>query len=127
MYDMILATPLIMLNVLKETRTKLETQSSELNAQLHSINTIIKQYEGFLSPNVSIAKIKDPSGRERYIGKFKVILPDGKSKYITINIDSASTYTGKDDPLLIKVAREKATEKFYQLNPNYLAQIRHIV
>jgi hypothetical protein len=49
--------------------------------------------------------------------------PDGAVKQVAINLGPANRFTGKEDPKLISIAREKAIERFSRINPDYLSEM----
>ena len=96
---------------LKVTRETLSSQIDSLVDKLRSTENRWEFLEAVYNPRINIIEVNNQSQGHRYMGKFSVPDMTGKPKRITISIAKADAFIGKNDPGLIKLAREKALLK----------------
>ena len=96
---------------LKAQRETLSSQIDALVEKLRSTENRWEFLEAVYNPKINIIEVNNQSQGHRYMGKFSVPDMTGKPKRITISIAKADAFTGKNDPGLIKLAREKALLK----------------
>jgi hypothetical protein len=124
MNDMIfLGAPDLYIKFLIERKQILEKQGKEIADELRVVEDQISALQVFIDPKVSISISKMPNGKDRYIGRFMATFPDGTVKQVSINLGPTNRFSGKEDPELTALARNKAIERFSRLNPDYLSQM----
>ncbi len=118
-----LGAPDLYIKFLIERKQILEKQGKEIADELRVVEDQISALQVFIDPKVSISISKMPNGKDRYIGRFMATFPDGTVKQVSINLGPTNRFSGKEDPELTALARNKAIERFSRLNPDYLSQM----
>ena len=118
-----LGAPDLYIKFLIERKQILEKQGKEIAEELRVVEDQISALQVFIDPKVSISISKMPNGKDRYIGRFMATFPDGTVKQVSINLGPTNRFSGKEDPELTALARNKAIERFSRLNPDYLSQM----
>ena len=111
------------LQLLKKEKETLEMQGKEIAERLRIVEDQLSALQVFVEPRISISISKMPNGKDRYIGRFMATYPDGSVKQVSINLGPTNRFTGKEDPKLAAIAREKAVERFSRINPDYLSEM----
>jgi hypothetical protein len=76
--------------------------------------------DSIFNPKVTVQEVNNPNMGHRFIGKVKILEPDGKTvKVIGFSVGRADQYKGIKDPKLIKDANKKAIEKIKSNYPIY--------
>lgn len=103
-------------------REEIKSKIANLQFQLSQSEMIFNLLDSVFNPKVSIQEVNNPNMGHRFLGKVKVLEPDGKTpKIIGFSIGRADQYKGIKDPKLIKEANKKASEKIKSLYPNYFS------
>lgn len=97
--------------ILKAQREEIKRQIDNLTAKLWETDMRFSFLEALFDPKINIIEVNNESMGHRYIGRMRV--KDGltgKLHILTVSIANAAKYSGKNDPELVKIAKEKAVE-----------------
>jgi hypothetical protein len=106
---------------LKVQREFLKTKISELQLELSQSELVFNMLDSIYNPKVSIQEVKNPVMGHRFIGKVRVLEPNGKGKIHGFSIARADKFKGIDDPKLIELAKNRAMERIKISYPHYFS------
>ena|SRR6056300_417889 len=103
---------------LKAQREEIKSQIDMLTTKLWDTESRFELLESIFDPKIRIMEVNNQSMGHRYIGRLRLNkYVKEKPIWMTVSLPNASEYKGKDDPELMKFAKEKAREKIKRLYP----------
>ena len=106
---------------LAKYRSEIKKVVVKFQLELAESETIFNMLDSIFDPKVAITVVDNAKMGHRYLGKIKVVEPDGKYKIIGFSIGRVDKYNGKDDIELEKDAKLKALSRIRALYPMYFS------
>jgi hypothetical protein len=96
---------------LKANIGHLQSMLVDLQLELSQSDLKFNFLDSIYNPKVSIQEVNNEKMGHRYLGRVRVLDPNGKSGIVLgFSVGRVDHFKGIDDPKLIKLARDKAVE-----------------
>ena len=95
----------------KKEYEKLLVEMAKLSGKLSETESRFKLLDSIYNPKITIIEVNNKSMGNRYTGKFRIISEFGEKKEFVISIGRVENFTGKNDPKLLELAKQKGLIK----------------
>lgn len=108
--------------ILKSKIEEIQSRLVHFQIELSKSDLIYSMLESIYKPKIAIQEVNNPKMGHRYIGKVRILSPNGKTaKILGFSVGRVDKFKGLEDPELLKIARKKGEEAIRKNFPKYFS------